>query len=205
MLPKCIRARIRRAFDGALCVSSRLPAVVLTQCHLPFLVMCRKTSLAGYFGVTTGLTTPDCSGPCDAGYFCNSGSTSPTQTGCRPGQWSSQGSASCQLCPPGRFGNASTLTKANCTALCPAGSECAAGTSNPAVYVCPPGKYSLVGAAACSGCPPGQYGATAALTSAVCSGDCTPGHYCPANATAVVRGSVVVGLLRTFLYSVTVA
>ena len=37
---------------------------------------------AGYFGNASGLTIPQCTGPCTQGYYCPPQSTSPTQTSC---------------------------------------------------------------------------------------------------------------------------
>ena len=33
----------------------------------------------GRYGATSGLSSPDCTGPCSAGYYCPTASTSPTQ------------------------------------------------------------------------------------------------------------------------------
>jgi hypothetical protein len=45
--------------------------------------------------------------------------------------------------------------------------------------LCPPGTYSLAGAAVCTRCPAGVYGSAAGLTSAACSGACSPASACP--------------------------
>lgn len=36
----------------------------------------------GVYGNVSGLSSPSCSGPCEAGYFCDTGSTSATQGKC---------------------------------------------------------------------------------------------------------------------------
>ena len=37
---------------------------------------------AGSYGATEGLTTPTCTGKCEAGYYCPTGSTDPKQVPC---------------------------------------------------------------------------------------------------------------------------
>jgi hypothetical protein len=49
------------------------------------------------------------------------------------------------------------------------------------------------GMPACSPCPAGTYGATPALTSAACSGNCTAGYYCVAGSTSTTDASCPAG------------
>ena len=42
----------------------------------------RRTCAAGLYGSTYGLSTPRCSGPCAAGYFCPEGSVVPDPVPC---------------------------------------------------------------------------------------------------------------------------
>ena len=92
----------------------------------------------------------DITGDCSAGYYCLSGSDSPT-----PGS--------------GSVGNAD---------VCPAGSYCPVATGNP--QPCPRGTFSnttqLTAAGECTDCMSGQYCATTGLT--LPTGDCDPGYYC---------------------------
>eukprot|EP00817_Percolomonadidae_sp_ATCC50343_P003418 CAMPEP_0117418838 /NCGR_PEP_ID=MMETSP0758-20121206/542_1 /TAXON_ID=63605 /ORGANISM="Percolomonas cosmopolitus, Strain AE-1 (ATCC 50343)" /LENGTH=4727 /DNA_ID=CAMNT_0005199587 /DNA_START=68 /DNA_END=14251 /DNA_ORIENTATION=+ len=90
-------------------------------------------------------------GNCDAGYFCNSGSGSPTPTYATPNP----------SCSPG--------------CLCPAGHYCPAGTNNP--IKCPDGKYSPGDGASteqsCGACPAGY------LCLSDSQIPCSTGFYCP--------------------------
>ena len=42
----------------------------------------RQQCAAGRYGASTAMTTADCTGVCEAGYYCPSGSTSPEQGPC---------------------------------------------------------------------------------------------------------------------------
>ena len=55
---------------------------------------------AGFYGSTSGMTVPTCTGDCSAGYACPAGSTSSTSSSnvCPPGQYSAPGAASCSNC-----------------------------------------------------------------------------------------------------------
>ena len=91
-------------------------------------------------------------GLCDEGYFCKIGAPSATP-----------------LCTTG-----------NCTdmyGLCPAGSYCTAGTTDP--VPCIDGTFmNHTGAVACDVCPAGHYCTSAVSTSTIF--DCPQGFYCPA-------------------------
>lgn len=68
----------------------------------------------------------------------------------------------CVPCPPGKY----SITKGKservaCSAICPIGSYCPAGSVKPL------------------SCPGGQFGSVPGLGSPVCSGSCQPGYYCP--------------------------
>ena len=168
---------------------------------------CSGPCNGGAYGNDTGLTVPSCSGSCAAGYACPPGSTSPTAVVCPVGQYSLVGAAQCVecvagqygsvqgltivgcsgLCAPGRYGDIGGQALPNCVGSCTAGFICPAGSTNGTVSPCDVGTYSLTGAASCSECPPGQYGAGKAMSTAVCSGACTPGSYCPAGSVKPVR------------------
>ncbi len=164
---------------------------------------------AGTYGVTGGLASAACSGLCSAGYVCPAGSVSPTAELCPAGTYSLAGSWACLQCPsgtygatpgavsascsgpcaPGTYGGSHGQTSSACSGNCAAGYSCPAGSVSPTTSVCPAGRFSLPGAAACSDCPGGRYGATPAMANASCSGPCSPGYACAAgstNATATV-------------------
>lgn len=106
----------------------------------------------GSFGDTSGLSSPVgpifdhinaffCSGLCDAGYFCPFNSTSRTE----------------EPCPAGRYGSVQGLTDGNCTAICPLGHYCPAGSVLPVK------------------CPAGVFGGYEGLKDAHCHPDCSEG------------------------------
>lgn len=51
------------------------------------------------------------------------------------------------------------------------------------ISACPVGYYCSSGLATPSQCPAGTYGAEVGLSSALCSGQCVEGYYCPAGST----------------------
>lgn len=78
----------------------------------------------------------------------------------------SAGASGCFACPAGRYGSTTGLTKQDCTAVCPKGHFCVAGSANP------------------TKCPAGTYGATTGLTTSVCSGPVAGGYYSLAGETS---------------------
>jgi hypothetical protein len=85
------------------------------------------------------------------------------------------GSLSCRICPPGRYGATSGVNSTQCTGPCQPGYYCREQSTSPVANACPPGRYSLVGAAGCNACPPGRFGATSAVAVATCTGVCIAG------------------------------
>jgi hypothetical protein len=69
----------------------------------------------GKWGGTAGLATPECSGDCEKGHYCEAGSTRSTGTA---------------KCPPGRFGDSAGLRDASCGGACSEGSYCPAGSTS---------------------------------------------------------------------------
>ncbi len=141
---------------------------LLSICRISSCVRCIDVTMpgfarAGFFGSTTALTTPTCSGPCSAGYICPSGSTSSTPIVCPAGQYSLPQSSACSKCPPGRFGDSSAASSARCAGPCQSG------------YYCLEGSTSSISAA----CPQGTFGGTSGLNTSACSGVCPAGYYCP--------------------------
>ena len=123
---------------------------------------------SGTYGAEYGLTSPACSGACNAGSVCPDGSTSPSPIDCAEGYY----------CPAVAGGS---------QVRCPAGSYCPAGSSVP--RLCSVGRWSGEGAVTCSACFGGSYGAASNLTTPTCSGVCTAGYVCgngSTSATAVL-------------------
>ncbi|CAM9593374.1 unnamed protein product, partial [Ascophyllum nodosum] len=240
----------------------------------------RRPCASGTYGAVSGLSSPACSGPCDAGYVCGEGAKSPTEALCggegelfcpegssaqskagvgyytiggiatatdfptadanvrigkvsdhplskatrtaeelcQPGYWCSGGLR--HPCEPGSFGDAYGMTGSSCSGACSPGYICGSGSlspeerpcGDPSVYcpggnwepstvspgyysiggdgattrigqaVAPPGRYAKVGTLYM--CPPGRYGASYGLSTALCSGGCTRGFYCPAGSVS---------------------
>jgi hypothetical protein len=115
----------------------------------------------GRFGDATGLASASCSGVCVAppGSGCPAGETSPTGTLCTPGRFGLGGSADCEDCPFGTYGNSAGLADPSCTGECVsvAGYVCLSGSTNNTGAPCPAGYTSVVGGIECTLCPPGRY------------------------------------------------
>ena len=115
---------------------------------------------------------------CDAGYYCPDYGTSdwgrvPAQRDkqCSPGTWSGLGAAACEPCPanipcrgwgmrkiPPVCQLGAYLDENQQCFLCPAGMFCSAQGIT-AGTPCPAGKFSNVGATACTACQPGSFSA----------------------------------------------
>ncbi len=104
----------------------------------------------GRFGNATSMTSPACSGPCPAGYYCPPGATSPDHLQC---------GASAVYCPPGSAApsqalpgeytiGGETASTRSASAPCPAGSYCINGTAEP----CPAGRFGCADRLSGIGC-----------------------------------------------------
>jgi hypothetical protein len=124
---------------------------------------------AGTYGANAALFTSECSGPCAAGFYCPTGSTSSTEMPCGGSDvYCPEGSSAPTPVEPGHYtvdGSYEADGWSNRTRtrqlLCPQGHYCVGGVR----YGCPAGTYSTA------------FGATA------CDAVCPAGHFCP-------RGSV---------------
>ena len=117
-------------------------------------------------------------GKCAPGYFCPSGSFSPTTQPCSAGFYrklpGARNENDCGLCPSGSFcGNATAVPKP-----CPVGHYCVSGVSYP--ESCPPGTFNNITGVRrdedCTECTPGYYCETAGLTAP--TDKCFEGYYC---------------------------
>jgi hypothetical protein len=117
--------------------------------------------LSGYFGNVSGLTSPQCSGMCRAGYYCVSPSTSAMQHECgSPAVYCPAGSGEPRVASPGELTIGGTNSTRQSTEHCPSSLYCVNGTS--------------------SLCPAGRFGCATGLGTPGCNGPCAPGYYCPA-------------------------
>ncbi|PIK41162.1 hypothetical protein BSL78_21986 [Apostichopus japonicus] len=155
-----------------------------------------------------GLSEP--AGPCDAGFFCLTGSNSSSPTfgddadECPVGHYCPQGTAQPQACPPGTY-SPSVRRQAveeclNCTAgrycptfgmnatgdLCSAGYYCESGADIAEFVPCPQGHYCPMGTDVPEECPPGTWSDQTQLTAENECYNCTAGFYCPTSAMTVV-------------------
>ena len=128
---------------------------------------------------------------CDRGTFTNV-SGRELCTPCPAGRYqSAPGATACDLCelqftcpegssqqmpkqcPPGQY-----ATKESGCTICPDGSWCAGGNTQP--VACDRGSYCLANVSVGQPCPAGRFGSTKELKTAFCSGDCPRGSYCEA-------------------------
>jgi hypothetical protein len=131
--------------------------------------MTRYLCPAGVYGNSTGMFDASCSGSCDAGFFCDIGSTSPRQ----------------KACP-------------HLTSLyCPAGSKTPRpvgqgyyavdlkdrdGGGYAAQKMCTQGYYCIDGVR--TACPAGRFGNKMQEINSSCTGACEPGWWCPPASTS---------------------
>ena len=95
---------------------------------------------AGTYGSSEGLTTSQCSGMCEAGYYCPAGSTSATANDCGSAdKYCPAGSGSPIDVSEGYYSGPEDSNEANRSeqTICPAGSYCIDGVKNE----CPAGTY----------------------------------------------------------------
>ncbi|NXS38576.1 AB24G protein, partial [Pomatostomus ruficeps] len=153
-------------------------------------------------------------GPCQAGYFCDPGSTQPDLRHCPAGFYCPEGSEFPIPCGPGSFspgtGKAQAADCQPCPAghscsgpgtqtpeLCPAGHFCPPGTNSSTEQPCPRGTFGpRTGATSesdCEPCPAGMYCSAPGLSQP--SGFCSPGYHCAKGAVSPApfkhRGSSV--------------
>lgn len=162
---------------GSYCATAGLTAVT-GQCSAGY--YCTLGSTDGTPGSATAT-----GGPCTAGYYCPAGAT--VQIPCPPkkycaGTLRSTPNGDCNAgyyCVGKATTNTPTILATHGGAVCPAGSYCPVGTSNPTP--CPPGTYlSTTGKTAetdCTNCPAGSYCETFGGTAI--TGACQVGFYCP--------------------------
>ena len=165
----------------------------------------KKPCPRGKYGATKGLSTPNCTGDVDPGYWSGEGAINVRSRKCFPGRYSSiPGSTSgeCQgsclpgyYCPPASISN-SQKHCGHAKYFCPEGSgspsiasrgyytvdmhlenKTTSQTTRTTQLHCPIGSYCVNGVRKV--CPAGKYGRTKGLTTSKCSGKCLKGYYCP--------------------------
>ena len=120
-------------------------------------------SPAGSYGDTQGLSEEACQGFCSGGYRCSAGSKSSTALACGGATY---------YCPPGTGAVANSVSDGYYSTPETGSTDHRTGQSQ-----CLAGFYCVSGVK--MQCPAGRYGATAGLTSMLCSASCAPGYFCP--------------------------
>ncbi|ETW03965.1 hypothetical protein H310_04372 [Aphanomyces invadans] len=154
------------------------------------------TCLAGTFGASKGLASSECTDVCPPGHYCPEASIAPIP--CPPGTYGDTTqltTAACTgICPEGFYCPSGTATPKPCpsNSICPSGStaptiiphgqylttiHATTTTFESMLTTCPPGSYCINGLV--TPCPLGRYGNATGLTTALCSGPCPEGFYCP--------------------------
>jgi hypothetical protein len=136
----------------------------------------------GVFGADSMLSSAACSGVCQPGYYCPTGTVFPLL--CPIGSYCPDGIEKVQ-CPAGSYGATQGLTHRECSGPCLPGHYCPQGSSLATERVCPKGESSgssLI-THSLSLDFPGRYGAEFGLSSPLCSGPCEAGYYCPQGST----------------------
>ena len=89
---------------------------------------CREGRVGSDHDVKTQLN-PDCAGLCPPGKICPAATHTPEP--CTLGSYCAIGSAAGTFCPPGTFGNSTSLTAKEECSNCPPGNFCQGGFANP--------------------------------------------------------------------------
>ena len=113
----------------------------------------------GRYGSQLGMTSPECSGPCQAGYFCPAASVSPRERRCGGKHvFCLPGAFEPTPVSPGWYTTGGSFDTRTGQAQCQPGSWCRAGER----FLCSKGRY----------------GAEKGASSPDCSGPCFAGYYC---------------------------
>ncbi|TMS07321.1 hypothetical protein E3U43_011414 [Larimichthys crocea] len=133
---------------------------------------------AGQYCPSVGLAEP--AGPCQAGYWCREGASSPSPVDglsgslCPPGQYCPSGTTAPVPCPEGSWSNSSGLGMQDDCKPCLGGFYCdSAGLTKPS-GPCSRGYYCVEGAT------------TSTPTDGITGGPCPEGSYCPKGAVRPV-------------------
>jgi hypothetical protein len=122
----------------------------------------------GRYGTTSyASSSANCQGACAAGYYCSSGSGSPTQFAC---------GANAVYCPAG-----SSSPRAASPGYYTIGGG---STTRTAQTACPAGRGVFCNGGIQQKCKAGRYGASGGLPGSDCDGPCAQGYYCPEGSTS---------------------
>ncbi len=155
----------------------------------------------GTGGESEALQTAACSGPCEAGFYCEQGSPSLFQHRCGHGAFCPEGSWRPNPVAHGWFatgGRDSTMRSAQ--QPCDAGHYCLDGLKIPcpagayapdagrdSCLSCPRGHFCPSASVQPQRCPAGTWGGAEGLATPDCSGPCRAGYYCPEGSTSAAQ------------------
>ena len=127
----------------------------------------RRLCIPGFWGGTFGAQYKTCSGSCNEGYLCPEGSTKPNEVMCGDPNYFCPAKSSMPVkVSPGYYSTGGTEATRTGQAIAPKGSYASAGLLFP--------------------CRAGFFGASEGMSTAVCSGQCAAGFYCPIGSTSPV-------------------
>ncbi len=147
-------AQMTATCSGLCSAGKPLDRTLLQQSLLFAEYICVCCGWSGRYGAIPGQTSLNCSGPCDAGYYCPLGSTSSMQLQCSVGQYSNASASSCTSCPLGQYGETKGLSNVSCSGPCAAGffgasvGQSSSSCSGP----CPAGEFRCLLHCCCYGC-----------------------------------------------------
>ena len=151
---------------------------------------------AGQYCDNTGLSSP--TGPCEAGYFCTGGSSTPTPVDgivgntCNSGHFCPEGSNQSLPCLPGTY---SSQPLASQCESCPAGHFCTDGLEP---SICPQGYYCPTGTGFnLQACLQGTFSNQVGLEIEEQCTQCSAGHFCSELAARNVTGACEAGYFCT--------
>lgn len=127
---------------------------------------------AGRYGNTTGNSTSQCNGACQAGYYCPAGTWYATSNICPAGTWSASGAGSCTNCGVDTYNPSQGSTSSAACQACPYGQVASVGSSSCSPAFCASGtsggyNYGQINWGS------SQSGITKAVTNGICSATAT--------------------------------
>lgn len=135
----------------------------------------RESCAGGRYGVSEGLSDPNCTGVCPMGFYCPPSSIYPTSRPCNPNNPK-------EFCPEGSEHPSSVFKgyyAVNNTLLLGAGGGFADQR------ICPMGSYCIDGLRFL--CPAGRFGDILGSVNASCSDACLVGFYCPPGSISKIQ------------------
>ena len=115
-----------------------------------------KECPAGRYGSSPSIASPSCEGPCRVGFWCGTGSITPSEHACP--------TTGLFFCPEGTTKGPIEMKKGHYS------------NQRKENVLCTPGHYCIEGRKI--PCPAGRWGSSSGLTESGCDGPCSPGTLC---------------------------